>query len=58
MNEAVYQAPNSELLADQEEQGKEFYIVSTAKFVVLFLSTLGWYGTYWFYRNWQAFKKT
>jgi hypothetical protein len=29
-----------------------FYAVSTAKFCILSLSTLGLYDLYWFYRNW------
>lgn len=30
-----------------------FYIVSMSKFTALYLGTMGLYGLYWFYKNWQ-----
>lgn len=33
-----------------------FYVVSPRKFTILFLTTLGGYQLYWFYKNWRCFK--
>jgi hypothetical protein len=33
-----------------------FYVVSRRKFTILFLATLGFYSTYWFYKNWDRVK--
>jgi hypothetical protein len=33
-----------------------FYVVSTRKFALLFLATLGLYPVYWFYKNWDRYK--
>lgn len=33
-----------------------FYVVSTRKFAILFLATLGLYWIYWFYKNWDRYK--
>lgn len=33
-----------------------FYVVGARKFLMLYLSTLGTYAIYWFYRNWRSLK--
>lgn len=33
-----------------------FYIVSKNKFIVMFLLTLGYYYTYWLYKNWKTYR--
>jgi hypothetical protein len=33
-----------------------FYVVSTRKFAILFLATVGLYPIYWFYKNWDRYK--
>ncbi|HEY9102235.1 hypothetical protein [Chitinimonas sp.] len=34
-----------------------FFVVGKRKFVLLFLATLGTYRIYWFYKQWQAYKR-
>lgn len=34
-----------------------FYVVSTRKFLVLYLLTFGLYGVYWFYQNWARYNR-
>ncbi|OON63796.1 hypothetical protein B0920_10725 [Massilia sp. KIM] len=33
-----------------------FYVVSRKKLAILYLATLGFYGVYWFYKNWSNYK--
>lgn len=33
-----------------------FYVVSPKKFTILFLTTLGMYSMYWFYKNWNLYR--
>lgn len=57
MDANVYAPPKAEL---EVEDGvlEEFYVVSKTKFWTLYLSTLGIYGLYWYYRNWKLHKQT
>lgn len=55
MSNSPYQAPSADLL-DKNENSVELYIVSNAKFAVLFFITLGIYSLYWFYQNWRQLK--
>ncbi len=49
-------APHAaEITSDTEEAS--FYIVSKKKFLLLFITTFGIYGVYWFYRQWKAVKE-
>lgn len=57
MNTDIYRAPEAELQAESESVQQEFYVVSTTKFLVLFLATFGIYGIYWFYRQWREYKR-
>ncbi|RRV08422.1 hypothetical protein EGJ27_10265 [Pseudomonas sp. v388] len=52
MTESFYTPPQSNLKPSLAVDRKEFYVVSLRKFVILYLATLGWYGLYWFYRQW------
>ena len=38
-------------------QGPTFYVVSQRKFAILFLSTFSAYIFYWFYKNWDCYKR-
>lgn len=54
-----YAAPRSAPLpVESRAVGAEmpFYVVSPAKFMVLYYLTLGIYGVYWFYRNWNQWR--
>jgi len=42
---------------DKELSSMLFYVVSLDKFLVLFISTLGLYMTYWFYKQWLCYKE-
>ena len=53
----IYQAPQSEVVdevSDREEQS--FYVVSQRKFWILYLTTLGIYDFYWFYKHWKIYR--
>lgn len=41
------------VIADAEPM---FYVVSKRKFTILFLSTIGLYYLYWFYKNWDRYQ--
>lgn len=53
--ENIYKAPQADLIVG-ETTGMDFYVVSKAKFVLLFLLTFGLYSYYWVYKNWQLQK--
>lgn len=36
---------------------QRFYVVSAAKFLVLYISTVGLYGYYWYYRHWANIRR-
>lgn len=61
MEENFYRAPASSLdKVDHVESAAvtdKFYVVAPAKFLALYMATLGYYGVYWFYRNWKQFKQ-
>jgi hypothetical protein len=38
-------------------EGPMFYVVSKRKFAILFLSTFTAYTLYWFYKNWDCYKR-
>jgi hypothetical protein len=38
-------------------EGPMFYVVSKRKFAILFLSTFSAYTLYWFYKNWDRYKR-
>jgi hypothetical protein len=54
MESNVYQAPASEILpAKPEAAGVALYVVAPWKFNLLFWATMGIYGLYWNFKNWQ-----
>lgn len=52
----LYESPSSNLMMSPDLADTDFYVVSERKFLVLFLSTVGMYSAYWFYRNWKTYK--
>ena len=55
MEDNIYQTPQADL-STGDDSDATYYIVSTKKFLTLFISTLGIYGVYWFYKNWSLHK--
>lgn len=55
MSENIYEAPESDVALD-DGVSKEFYVVSPAKYAILYISTLGLYKYYWFYKNWSMYE--
>ncbi|MHC8364587.1 hypothetical protein ACYZT9_01570 [Pseudomonas sp. ZT5P21] len=55
MNTESYATPISSLEATEPAQ-PTFYVVSQRKFILLFLTTQGWYLIYWFYKNWKLYR--
>ena len=51
----IYRAPEADL-EPEAKSGQPFYVVARAKFLVLYLSTMGLYGIFWFYRHWREYK--
>lgn len=37
---------------------QDFYVVSLKKFWLLFVLTMGFYGVFWFYKNWAMYKQS
>jgi multisubunit Na+/H+ antiporter MnhG subunit len=57
METNIYKPPESNV-AQAELMSPEFYVVSRNKFLILFISTLGIYRLYWFYKNWSLYRKS
>jgi len=47
-----------EKIEPEEAVKYQFYVVSTKKFIIMFLSTFGMYAFYWMYQNWNMYKKS
>lgn len=59
MSDNIYAAPEAQLESNHPESTENhFYVVSDKKFLVLFMSTLGFYTVYWFYKNWKLHKES
>ena len=56
MTNDIYSAPAAALEQPVETASEKFYVVAPLKFWVLFLSTVGLYQVYWFYRHWHQFR--
>lgn len=52
----IYAAPQSEVTLVTEQETAQHYVVSEKKFLILFITTLGMYGVYWFWRHWNMYK--
>lgn len=50
-----YATPTSSLEV-LEPAPPNFYVVGKRKFLLLFLTTQGWFLLYWFYRNWKLYR--
>lgn len=57
METNLYKPPESNV-AQAEPMSPEFYVVSRNKFLILFISTFGFYRLYWFYKNWSLYRKS
>lgn len=55
MESNPYEAPRADLTTVDTTQ-QPLYVVSTKKFWIMMLTTLGMYSVYWFYRNWKQYK--
>lgn len=53
----IYAAPKSEPQTTGERPEPAFYVVSRAKFWILFLATSGIYQAYWFFKHWKTIRK-
>ena len=57
MTDNLYAPPEAEVAdTDQPVSQNAFYVVSTRKLAILFLSTTGLYALFWFYRNWKCYR--
>jgi hypothetical protein len=57
LSENLYEAPTSNLsVSETLPDNNPFYVVSSRKFLVLYVATLGSYIVYWIYRNWREYK--
>lgn len=54
MTDSVYAPPKADLTKVHIDDSTEaFYVVSTFKMIVMFLTTMGGYQIYWYYKNWR-----
>lgn len=59
MEQNPYQAPEAQLLTtDEQTTDVPFYVVGNKKAWILFISTVGMYQIYWFYKHWRNIKDT
>lgn len=57
MTENVYAPPKSDIVGAEASDEKAFYVVSARKFAILYISTMGVFATYWFFKNWRLYKQ-
>jgi hypothetical protein len=57
-NSSFGQSPADSQVPDSVSPEKQFFVVSTKKFAIMTLATMGLYATYWFYRNWRAYRES
>jgi len=54
----IYTAPESDLSIESIDGSKrEFFPTSQRKLVILYIATFGYYTVYWFYKNWELYRK-
>ncbi len=58
MDDEIYRAPTAELEVQPTSEERQFYVVSPLKLSVLYLGTVGMYTVYWFYKNWQFYRRS
>ncbi|MFC6633673.1 hypothetical protein [Microbulbifer taiwanensis] len=56
METDIYRAPEADLGEPEAGAAREFYVVSSPKFLILMIATFGLYELYWFYRNWSLYR--
>ncbi len=54
MSDYLYAPPKANMYIAPEAE-PEFYTVAPRKYFSLYILTFGWYGFYWFYRNWKLY---
>lgn len=54
MSDNIYAPPQNN--DAQGPTSRDWYLVSGKKFAALFIATMGIYGAYWFYLQWQAWR--
>ncbi|MFT5162307.1 MAG: hypothetical protein ACI9FJ_000875 [Alteromonadaceae bacterium] len=52
----IYKTPDAQITPEVPDNEEAYYVVSGKKFLVLFISTLGIYKVYWFYKQWQLYR--
>ena len=57
MTENIFEPPKANLELPESSNQGGFYVVSTRKFAILFLATMGIYQLYWYFRNWSLYKQ-
>ena len=58
MTDSVYAPPQADLTKVHSEDSLEaFYVVSTLKMMVMFITTMGGYQIYWHYKNWRRYQE-
>jgi len=59
MADELYAPPTAPLedAVSLQESRSEFYVVAVRKFVLLYVFTWGLYSVYWFYRNWNLYRR-
>lgn len=56
MTDNIFEPPKTNLVLPESAENGDFYVVSTRKFAILFLATMGIYQLYWYFRNWSLYK--
>jgi hypothetical protein len=54
VSDYLYTPPKANVHIAPEAE-PEFYTVAPRKYFALYILTFGWYGFYWFYRNWKLY---
>ena len=58
MTDNIFEPPKANLERPESPENSRFYVVSTRKFAILFLATMGIYQLYWYFRNWALYKQS
>ncbi|NHZ81181.1 hypothetical protein F2P44_18145 [Massilia sp. CCM 8695] len=58
MNDNLYAPPQADMsIGATIGSDNMFYVVSLTKFTILFLATLGMYQFFWYFKNWNLYKR-
>ena len=58
MSDSIYVPTSTVDYGAKESSRAMFYVVSRQKFNVLLIATVGLYQLYWFYKNWDLYRKS